>query len=180
MKIYLSLLLPTKDSKLNGHVNELNMCYRQLAANHGNVDIVEHFNLVDERGFLNPTLGRYKRGLPNSNDFIHLGNNGIKRFVLNIKSKVLNRKSLNGKTQPSHSRTSQLPPPTSTVPWQRWSSGYPLTTSSSHSPVQYPTSFSNPSPTLLPAPVSSAGNHQHVNATYQAMFPSMTTDGCQY
>ena len=65
-KIFLSLLLPTKDTKLNFCVNELNYCLKQLAANQGNVDVIEHFNLVDVNGFLDPNLGRFKRGLPNS------------------------------------------------------------------------------------------------------------------
>ena len=59
-KIFLSLLLPTKDKELNFSVNELNYCFKQLAANHGNVDLIEHFNLVDVNGFLDPNLGRYK------------------------------------------------------------------------------------------------------------------------
>ena len=44
-------------------------------------------------GFLNPSLGRYKKGLPNTNDLIHLGNNGIKRFKLNINNKIMHKTS---------------------------------------------------------------------------------------
>ena len=89
MRIFLSLLLPTKDLHLNFKVNELNKCLKQLAANHSNVDIIEHYNLGDLNGFINPSLGRFKKGLPNTNDLIHLGNNGIKRFVLNIKNNIM-------------------------------------------------------------------------------------------
>ena len=52
-------------------------------------EVIEHLNLVDVNGFLDPNLGRFKRGLPNINDQIHLGINGIKRFVLNIKNKIM-------------------------------------------------------------------------------------------
>ena len=91
MRIFLSFLLPTKDSHLNFKLNELNKCLKQLAANHSSVDIIEHYNLVDLNGFLNPSLGRFRKGLPNTNDLINLGNNGIKRFVLNIKNKIMHK-----------------------------------------------------------------------------------------
>ena len=178
-KIFLSLLLPTKDTKLNFRVNELNYCLKQLAANHGNVDVIEHFNLVDVNGFLDPNLGRFKRGLPNINDQIHLGINGIKRFVLNIKNKIMHKKSLNGTTQPSHSRASQFPLPTSTAPWQQWSSGRTPTASPTH-PSGNPSLPSNPNPIPFSAPTSGIGNHQHSSTMYQALFPSISADGYQY
>ena len=180
MKIFLSLLLPTKDSNLNYRVNELNNCFKQLAANLGNVDTIEHFNLVDESGFLNPSFGRFKRGLPNSNDLIHLGNSGIKRFVLNIKSKIMYKKSPNGRTQPSLNRASQLPLPRSTSPWQQWSSGCPPTTSSLPPSSQNPTFLGTPSPSPFPASLSVVGNHQFSNTMYQSSFPSIAADGCQF
>ena len=178
-KIFLSLLLPTKDTKLNFRVNELNYCLKQLAANHGNVDVIEHFNLVDVNGFLDPNLGRFKRGLPNINDQIHLGINGIKRFVLNIKNKIMHKKSLNGTTQPSHSRASQFPLPTSTAPWQQWSSGRTPTASPTH-PSGNPSLLSNPNPIPFSAPTSGIGSHQHSSTMYQALFPSISADGYQY
>ena len=178
-KIFLSLLLPTKDTKLNFRVNELNYCLKQLAANHGNVDVIEHFNLVDVNGFLDPNLGRFKRGLPNINDQIHLGINGIKRFVLNIKNKIMHKKSLNGTTQPSHSRASHFPLPTSTAPWQQWSSGRTPTASPTH-PSGNPSLLSNPNPIPFSAPTSGIGNHQHSSTMYQALFPSISADGYQY
>ena len=100
VRIFISLLLPTKDSSLNFRVNELNACLKKLAANCGNVSIIEHHNLLDNNGFLNPVLGRYKRGLPSLDDHIHLGINGLKRFVNNIKSRILYKKSSVGLTQP--------------------------------------------------------------------------------
>ena len=100
----------------------LNACLKKLAAKCGNVSIIEHHNLLDENGFLNPVLGRYKRGLPNKEDPIHLGINGLKRFVNNIKTRILHKKSSVGLTQPvaapNPRRTqqpSQLPP--FTTPW---------------------------------------------------------------
>ena len=179
MKIFLSLLLPTKDAKLNYRVNEFNNCLRQLAANHSNTYIIEHFNLVNENGFLDPNLGRFKRGVPNVNDQIHLGSNGIKRFVLNIKNKIMHKKSPNGKTQPSHPRASQLPLPTSTAPWQRWTSGHSPTASLAH-PSSHPSFLGHPSPAPFPSPTSGIGSHQQGSTMYQALFPSIIADGCQY
>ena len=85
-KVSISLLLPTKISYLNFRVNQLNNGIKRLAANSRNINVIEHSNLVDQFGFLNPVLGRHKRGLPNPDDHVHLGPNGIKRFVLNIKT----------------------------------------------------------------------------------------------
>ena len=181
MRIFLSLLLPTKDSNLNFKVNELNKCLKQLAANHSNVDIIEHYNLVDQNGFLNPILGRFKKGLPNTNDLIHLGKNGIKCFVLNIKNKIMHKTSSKARTQPSFTRASQSPLPTSTVPWQHWSSPNPQTDSSS-SP-----SLTQPAPCLSKAPVPSSFSlpasgsvyHQNSNTMYQSLYPSLAYDGYQ-
>ena len=52
-EIYISLLLPTKDtSSLNYRVNELNKCIKHTAANSNSIFVVEHINLVDQYGFL--------------------------------------------------------------------------------------------------------------------------------
>ena len=53
-------------------------------------------------GFLNPSLGRYKKGLPNTNDLIHLGNNVIKRFKLNINNKIMHKHQINTKISMKH------------------------------------------------------------------------------
>ena len=47
-----------KDASLNFRVNELNACLKKLAANCGNVSFIEHHNLLDYNGFLDPVLGR--------------------------------------------------------------------------------------------------------------------------
>ena len=184
MRIFLSLLLPTKDSNLNFKVNELNKCLKQLAANHNNVDIIEHYNLVDQNGFLNPSLGRFKKGLPNTNDLIHLGNNGIKRFVLNIKNKIMHKTSSQARTQPSFTRANQSPLPTSTVPWQHWSSPNPQTDSSSSPPLTQPPSqppafVRPPVPSSFSLPASGSGYHQNSNTMYQSLYPSLAYDGYQ-
>ena len=184
MRIFLSLLLPTKDSNLNFKVNELNKCLKQLAANHNNVDIIEHYNLVDQNGFLNPSLGRFKKGLPNTNDLIHLGNNGIKRFVLNIKNKIMHKTSSQARTQPSFTRANQSPLPTSTVPWQHWSSPHPQTDSSSSPPLTQPPSqppafVRPPVPSSFSLPASGSGYHQNSNTMYQSLYPSLAYDGYQ-
>ena len=80
-KVSISLLLPTKISYLNFRVNQLNNGIKRLAANSRYINVIKHSNLVDQFGFLNPVLGRHKRGLPNPDDHVHLRPNGIKRFV---------------------------------------------------------------------------------------------------
>ena len=55
-RIFISLLLPTKDAGLNFRINELNKHLRNIAANIGNVQIIEHYNLVNENGFLNQMI----------------------------------------------------------------------------------------------------------------------------
>ena len=72
-RIFISLILPTKDAGLNFRINELNKHLRNIAANIENVQIIEHYNLVNENGFLNPLFGRYRNGLTNPDDPIHLG-----------------------------------------------------------------------------------------------------------
>ena len=109
-KIYISLLLPTKDISLNYCVNELNKCIKFFAANSNNIFIVEHNNLVDQYGFLDPLLGRFKRSIPNTDDLIHLGPSGLKRFVRNFKDLILHKKS----SSSNRRHNSSLPLPRTT------------------------------------------------------------------
>ena len=102
---------------------------------------------------------------------------GLSVFVLNIKNKIMHKKSLNGMTQTSHSRASQFPLPTSTAPWQQWSSERTPTASPTH-PSGNPSLLSNPNPIPFSAPTSGIGNHQHSSTMYQALFPSISADGC--
>ncbi len=175
-KIYISLLLPTKDEWLNFGVNELNKSLKNLASNFGNVFVIEHDSLVDRYGFLNPILGRFRRGRPNPDDHVHLGAEGIKRFVLNIKNKIMYRKLFGltrGKAEPLPSSSargpwasSQPPYPTSTTPWYGGvppSRGPPL-----------------PHPALSPGPESFNGSHLFGSiGHYESQFPGLTSDGYQ-
>ena len=77
--------------------------HKNSAANSKNIFIVEHNNLVDQYGFLDPLLGRFKRGIPNTDDLIHLGPSGLNRFVRNFEVSILHKKSsslIGGMTHP--------------------------------------------------------------------------------
>ena len=112
-KLYISLLLPTKDTSLNYRVDELNKCIKHTAANSNGIFVVEHNNLMDQYGFLDPLLGRLKRGIPNPDDLIHLGPSGLKRIIRNFKDSILHKKSpfVNRRYNTSlpHSRTTETP-----------------------------------------------------------------------
>ena len=94
-------------------MNELNKCIKHTAANSNSIFVVEHNNLVDQYGFLGPILGRFKRGIPNPDDLIHLGPSGLKRFVRNFKDSILHKKSPSVNRRPNtslpHSRTTDTP-----------------------------------------------------------------------
>ena len=59
------------------------------------------------------------------------------------------------------------------------SSGHTPTASPTH-PSGHPSLLSNPNPIPFSAPTSGIGNHQHSSTMYQALFPSISADGCQY
>ena len=190
-KVHISLLLPTKNACLNQKVNELNRGLKKIAANHRNIYVIEHHNLLDQFGFLNPVLGRHKKGLPNPNDHIHLGPNGIKRFVKSIKSMIVHRRSLpvHGnveRTQPSHSHATAAQHPPSPL-WASAGSSLPS------SPPLHPPYPPAPLPGLAwtgssaarpgtplghPASVLGFGNH-HDRVRYHTQFPPLTSDGYQ-
>ena len=182
-KIYISLLLPTKDTSLNYRVNELNKCIKHTAANSDSIFVVEHNNLVDQYGFLDPLLGRFKRGIPNPDDLIRLGPSGLKRFVRNFKDSILHKKSpsVNRRHNTSlpHSRTTETPdlppqvgrrPSTGVTPCPTWlpelrHSGFPR-------PL-YP----GPLPNFAPG----IGGHQLDFTRFNTQFPSLgLSDGYQY
>ena len=75
-------------------------------------------------GFLNPSLGRFWKGLPNTNDLIHIGNNGIKRFVLNMKNNIMHKTSSHSRTQPYTPELASHPSP---LPLHHGSIGRSLT-----------------------------------------------------
>ena len=100
------LVIMVKSKIFKGYSIILNrQCYRSLC-----VDVMMlaslfcylFIYLFIENGFLNPLFGRYRNGLPNPDDHIHLGTSGLKNFVLNIKSIILYRKSSSiVRTQPT-------------------------------------------------------------------------------
>ena len=188
-RIFISLLLPTKGPNLNCKVNELNMYIKQLVANHNNLNVIEHSNLVDSNGFLNPLLGRYRNGIPNSDDQIHLGASGLRSFVQNIKSKILYRKSSpTRRTQPlsSVSRPQHLQPTTS-PPWS--GAGSHASGPSNPPGLQFPPPpfpgwpippFPGPCPPVpFPSPQPSVGTHHSDRIRFNTQFPTLTNDGYQ-
>ena len=84
--------------------------HKNSAANSKNIFIVEHNNLVDQYGFLDPLLGRFKRGIPNTDDLIHLGPSGLNRFVRNFEVSILHKKS----SSSNRRHNSSLPLPRTT------------------------------------------------------------------
>ena len=96
-KIYVSMLLPTKDRQLNVEVNKLNCALSDMCKNYVNMFTIQHLNMT-QFGVLDRTLGRYHKsgplkGQPQDHDLVHLGASGIKRFVLNIKAYVIKSKN---------------------------------------------------------------------------------------
>ena len=81
MKIYVSLLLPTKDRILNAKVNKFNNLFETLVNCRSYIfGKITHMNLFNHEGVLADKFGR-----PHQTDSIHLGSFGIKEFVKSIK-----------------------------------------------------------------------------------------------
>ena len=153
------------------------------------MNIIEHNNLVDANGFLNPLLGRYRNGTPNPDDLVHLGNRGIRYFVRNFKNKILHRRSSpTGRAQPPNPATKPQHTVASTTP--PWSGGsnhtsgsiYPM--GSHFPPPPFPgwhcPPFPSPSPPFtLPSLGPTAGVHQSDRNTFNTHFPSLTDGGSQ-
>ena len=110
MRIFISMLLPTKDRELNRKVNRFNSMITALVDSRSYIKgRITHMNLVDQEGLLDNRFGR-----PHQTDNIHLGNLGIREFVKSLKASVIDRKSLkHDMNTRSHNRT---------VPSQPWSS----------------------------------------------------------
>ena len=179
-KIFISLLLPTKNAQLNFNVNKLNTGFKNLAEKYRNVSIIEHHNLVDQFGYLNPLLGRYRRGIPNPDDHIHLGPKGIKNFVRNLKSAVLRKPSsvrgIDARSQPAiphPPRVTQHPSLTPTAP--PWTSLFSNAESSTHAfTPYYPATPAYPF--HAPASQSSVSSHQQVDPRYNSQYPTLSPD----
>ena len=90
--IYVSMLLPTKLNSLNYIVNDYNSLLVAMVYNHRNIHLIEHSELIGDRGYLKDEFGRFSGSQPNSMDFIHLGKKGIRVFANEIKSCILKRR----------------------------------------------------------------------------------------
>ncbi len=91
-KLFISLLLPTKSSYLNVRVNEFNNHILDMSFNRKNMFVIDNSILGLDKGSLSPRYGRhYSNGMPNANDVVHLGRDGLRIFSKNIKSCIMNR-----------------------------------------------------------------------------------------
>ena len=89
MKIYISLILPTKNQYLNKLANEFNVLLENMASKYSSMSVIKHGCLVDKFGYLDQSLGRFnKNGFPSA-DIVHLGPGGYKRLVNNIKECIM-------------------------------------------------------------------------------------------
>ena len=126
MRIYLSLLLPTKDRDLNCKVNKMNSLLSALVESRPYIKgKITHMNLVNHDGMLDEKFGR-----PNRTDNIHLGSLGIREFVKSLKACVIDRKSFrhnsNVTAQSRVSFGTVLNQPWSAPPWAPTQSAPPM------------------------------------------------------
>ena len=98
-KLFISLLLPTKSKYVNNRVNELNNLILDMVFCQKNTFIIDNSIFGGDDGCMPPKFGRFLRnGYANSNDIVHLGKEGIRRFCMNIKNSLL-RKGRNQSTE---------------------------------------------------------------------------------
>jgi hypothetical protein len=91
-KLFISLLLPTKSKYVNNRVNELNNLILDMVFCQKNTFIIDNSIFGGDDGCMPPKFGRFLRnGYANSNDIVHLGKEGIKRFCMNIKNSILRK-----------------------------------------------------------------------------------------
>ena len=101
-KIYISMLLPTKSNTLNYRIREFNNLLVDMVHSHRNVYLIEHPDFSGEQGLLKDKCGRFRDGLPNPIDTLHLGKMGIRLFAKQIKDRILESKwSTKGKVNKS-------------------------------------------------------------------------------
>ena len=113
MKIYVSLLLPTKDKILNAKVNKFNNLLETLVNCRSYITgKITHMNLVNHEGVLAD-----KFGCPHHTDNIHLGSVGIREFIKSIKSTLIIRKNFNQTSNDISSDNRNLNPKVHR-PWQ--------------------------------------------------------------
>ena len=91
-KIHISLLLPTKSSLVNNRVTELNNMILDMAFGMKNLFVMDNSVLGSDNGCLQLRYGRHiSPGIPNANDIVHLGRDGLRLFCKNIKQCILNK-----------------------------------------------------------------------------------------
>ena len=91
MRVYISLLLPTKSRFVNNRVTELNNLILDMAFGQKNMFVIDNSILGDEGGCMPSKYGRFRNSTPNVNDIVHLGREGIKVFCVNIKNSIMSR-----------------------------------------------------------------------------------------
>ena len=64
-----------------------------MAHSHRNIYLIEHPKFSGEEGLLRDEFGRFRDGLPNPIDILHLGEKGIRLFAQQIKYRILERQS---------------------------------------------------------------------------------------
>ena len=150
--IYLSSVLPTKDSHLNKSVREFNGYLEGICRSHKNIRLIQHPTIGDPFGNLKINMGRHIHGRPNMADYLHLGTLGMKTFASTIKEFVRYKKRTAGTTKPQR-LTPKNPRP---VP-QPHNQDTPLRSSPTSYPIQ-PSGYLG-FPPRGPPPGNFAGNY---------------------
>jgi alkylated DNA repair dioxygenase AlkB len=133
--IYLSCVLPTKDSHLNKSVREFNGYLEGICRSHKNIRLIQHPTIGDPFGNLRINLGRQIHGKPNAADYLHLGDAGMKIFASTLKETVRYKKrsdnvNANVRPRPQGFIHPRLPQPVNqgmpqTPQYPSWPTGYP-------------------------------------------------------
>ena len=198
MKIFISLIMPTKDTYLNSRANEFNKYLIQMADKYSNMFVISHDCLVDSHGFLARSFGRFQYGLPSDDDIVHLGPECYRRFVNNTKDCIISKRRKNAsinivpykrvkplisppasRTTPPYPVRTPWPPPPYPNPFGRL--GFPPLPR----PAVMPSAalHGRPSPTPFPPPPrrSFSGDYRDalIRPNYHLANPSIN-DGYQY
>ena len=91
--VYICPLLPTKDHQKNINIYAMNNGIYNLSRKHQRILLMSNYYdmFADQAELLKPTLGRFQRGRPSTDD-IHLGQQGIRLLAMCIKHCVLKRR----------------------------------------------------------------------------------------
>ena len=89
-KIHLSMLLPTKQERLNVRVKEFNDLLLDMSVNEKRMYVIDTGPLLcDSRGLLRDEFGRFRFNRPNAAEPIHLGKKGIRLLGNCIKQAIV-------------------------------------------------------------------------------------------